>query len=91
MTWNGLDIKKEDVFLHPAGAASCAQQDSVDFTPEKDSPDYKATVIAAKLICKDCVCVNECLDHALSSSACQIGVRGGTTEAERESLRRVRR
>ena len=44
---------------------------------------------AAKKICASCPLKFDCLEYALNTH--EIGIWGGTTEAQRESLRRDRR
>lgn len=48
-----------------------------------------AAVEMAKSICRECPVIRPCLVHALNAH--EVGVWGGTTEAEREELRRRRR
>lgn len=51
-------------------------------------PDNAAGLIAPRAICEDCPVTSECLDHALRHE--KYGVWAGTSERQREELRRRR-
>lgn len=63
----------------------CTDVDSPLFFPTYDSP---SSTEAAKKICAWCPIRVECLRHAMEND--ELGVWGGTSEAERRSLKRPR-
>lgn len=67
-------------------AAACQRTSPSIFYPTEG--DY-AAVDAAKAICAGCPVREACLDDALAHR--DSGVWGGTTEDERERIRRARR
>jgi WhiB family redox-sensing transcriptional regulator len=68
-------------------AANCIGEDPAIFFPEKaDGGDNRP----AKLICKECIVQDECLDYALANNESH-GIWGGVGERQRQRLRRVAR
>jgi WhiB family redox-sensing transcriptional regulator len=69
--------------------ALCVQVDPDLFFPETDrGTAFDRQVTAAKRVCAGCPVLAQCLDYALRSLP--DGIAGGTTPAERTSLRRRR-
>ncbi|WP_141566318.1 WhiB family transcriptional regulator, partial [Pseudonocardia sp. N23] len=69
--------------------ALCVQVDPDLFFPETDrGTAFDRQVTAAKRVCAGCPVLAQCLDYALR--ALPDGIAGGTTPAERSSLRRRR-
>ncbi|MFB9745428.1 WhiB family transcriptional regulator, partial [Pseudonocardia sulfidoxydans] len=69
--------------------ALCVQVDPDLFFPEADrGTAFDRQVTAAKRVCAGCPVLTQCLDYALW--ALPDGIAGGTTPAERVSLRRRR-
>ncbi len=64
------------------GQANCLGVDPDLFFPERG-----ASTREAKGVCRGCVVREECLQFALATHQ-EFGVWGGTTEAERRTLRR---
>lgn len=63
--------------------AICGQTDPEIFFPEKG-----VSGAAAKLICRRCPVVNQCLDYAVNAPMLLEGVWGGTTALQRREMRR---
>lgn len=74
---------------------ACSTTDPELFFPrEIELPNGKVIskykdAAAAKKICSECPLKFDCLEYALNTH--EIGIWGGTTEAQRENLRRDRR
>ncbi len=64
--------------------ALCAETDPEAFFPEKGDKPY-----AALRICQRCAVQKECLQYAVENNE-RYGVWGGTTEKQRQELRRHR-
>jgi WhiB family redox-sensing transcriptional regulator len=79
------------------GEALCAEVDPELFFPQEVEVVQSKTIpisvykdlAAAKEICKRCPLAAECLAYALNNQV--IGVWGGTTERQRDQLRRRNR
>ena len=71
---------------------ACVNEDPELFFPEGDprSARYRAQVVAAKLVCKECVIEAKCLEVALESNE-EFGIWGGMTKEERKDLKRLGR
>ena len=87
------DFKIPDFVLD--GPASCANVDpelffpqEVEVTKTKVVGKY-VNISAARKICSDCPLKVSCLEYALRNH--ELGVWGGTTEGQRDSLRKARR
>jgi WhiB family redox-sensing transcriptional regulator len=78
------------------GEAACAEVDPELFF-SVDTEDYQGRIIGssypsiqqAKSVCGGCELKFDCLAYALKANV--MGIWGGTTEAQRNSLRRNRR
>lgn len=64
----------------------CAEVDSELFFPEREPG--KATFQQAKSICSKCIHKTECLEWAITNF--EWGIWGGTTEKQRQKMRRKR-
>lgn len=64
--------------------ASCKSEEATSFFPQTKEEESSALAI-----CGICPVQQDCLDHALETSE-RFGVWGGTTERERQKLRRTR-
>lgn len=73
------------VEIPTTGAEPCAKADPELFFPLKGQTDL---IAAAKALCFGCPIKRECADYALNHDETLYGIWGGTTEAEREALRR---
>lgn len=69
--------------------AACRNLDPDLFFPVGETGDALEQVEAAKAVCRVCPVQQECLEYALAANE-QAGIWGGTTEAERRSIRRRR-
>jgi WhiB family redox-sensing transcriptional regulator len=72
------------------GTPACSTVDPELFFPQEDQGSLVAKYVnlsKAKAICSTCPLKNPCLEYALRNM--EIGVWGGTTENQREELRRV--
>jgi WhiB family transcriptional regulator, redox-sensing transcriptional regulator len=69
--------------------AACATADPDLFFPISTAGPAARQVARAKAICARCQIRQECLVYALDAGSVQ-GIWGGTTESERQSLRRRR-
>lgn len=67
--------------------AACLTQDPDLFFPVGTTGPAVEQVRAAKAVCARCPVVTPCLEHALTTGQ-RAGVWGGTTEEERQALRR---
>lgn len=67
------------------GRAACASYPHALFFPSPDAAVRE--VERAKAICSVCPVIQLCLEYALETNQ-RSGIWGGTTEAERRSLRR---
>lgn len=74
---------------------SCASADPELFFPQESEP-YPGKIVsrytdiaAAKKICAGCPIKFECLDYGLKHA--EIGIWGGLTESQRDSLRKTNR
>lgn len=65
--------------------ALCAQSDPDLWFPDKGRPAYKATVV-----CHGCPLLEICLEWALTHEEGKYGVWGGTTETQRQQMRKAR-
>ena len=65
--------------------AACAQTDPELFFPEKGQPSA-----LAKLVCRRCPVIAQCLEYAVNSPILLEGVWGGTSMKQRQELRRQR-
>jgi WhiB family transcriptional regulator, redox-sensing transcriptional regulator len=70
------------------GRAACRDSDPELFFPDSDIRSARATIKAAKLICRGCPVNAACLTWALASGE-QAGIWGGLTEDERRRLHRA--
>lgn len=78
------------------GTQLCTKIDPETFFPElpekptgQDKRAFNLAINKAKAICNSCVFVNACLEYAITTSV--VGVWGGTTERERNNIRRSRK
>lgn len=62
---------------------------TADLRTGRWSRQQKATIDEAKDVCAGCPVQEQCLAHAMDTR--QAGIWGGTTEGERDALRRTRR
>ena len=69
---------------------ACANTDTEAFFPEK-AGGPTGDVKQAKRICLTCPVLDECLDYALHAQPHVYGIWGGTTEGQRNRLRRQAR
>jgi WhiB family redox-sensing transcriptional regulator len=65
-------------------AGICAQTDPEAFFP--DTGQYRISRMA-RLICQQCIVIEDCLAHALAHPELE-GVWGGTTKQQRQKMRR---
>jgi WhiB family redox-sensing transcriptional regulator len=72
---------------------NCASVDPELFFPQESEP-YPGKIIskyidiaAAKRVCSDCPLKLQCLEYGLKNA--EIGIWGGLTESQRESLRKA--
>lgn len=72
---------------------NCSSVDPELFFPQESEP-YPGKIVskytdiaAAKRICADCPIKLQCLEYGLKNA--EIGIWGGLTESQRESLRRA--
>jgi WhiB family redox-sensing transcriptional regulator len=81
------DVSKS--FMEPVVGKQAACSTVED--PEIFFPSYaeggEFTVAMAKKVCRSCYLINECLEFALHTGD-QWGILGGTTPAERTSIKR---
>jgi WhiB family redox-sensing transcriptional regulator len=78
-----MDPRREDTMsLEWMDDALCREIDAELFFPENTTPS------AARKACALCTVQTECLEYALQRPV--MGVWGGTTEKERQRLRRMR-
>jgi WhiB family transcriptional regulator, redox-sensing transcriptional regulator len=84
VTLSPTQLTRELVADWRVRAACSAIQHSL-FFPLGDTD--QARIDQAKAICADCAVTDDCLRYALETNQ-QVGIWGGTTEAERKSLRR---
>lgn len=68
------------------GEPPCASTDPDAFFPDPESPNSVEMAKLAKKTCSTCFYKDECLEWALKSD--EIGIWGGTTEAERRRMKR---
>lgn len=66
--------------------ARCQEEDTELFFILRGDPNQKQKRIAAYAICQYCPVKLECLDYAIINH--EVGIWGGTTDAERRFLRR---
>lgn len=64
--------------------AACLDTDPSGFFPERET---KRTTEAAKMVCNDCVVINDCLRYAVTTFQ-DYGVWGGLSTTERRKYRR---
>ena len=69
--------------------ARCREEDPELFFPVGTGDPAKVQIAAAKKICAQCPVVEPCLTWALDNG--QTGVWGGTSDEERQSIRRRQR
>lgn len=69
----------------PDSSALCSQTDAQLFFPEKGQSDQAKT---ARRICNACPLIEPCREYALTVAV--YGFWGGTSERERQKIRRVR-
>lgn len=69
------------------GHPECAETDPELFFPATDHMSHQ--ISAAKDICQRCPVQGSCLQYAMNHGV--EGIWGGTTEAERRTMRRLRR
>ncbi|MGH3584846.1 MAG: WhiB family transcriptional regulator [Pseudonocardia sp.] len=70
-------------------AAACRTEDPDLFFPGGTTGHWLVQAAEAKAICRACPVIETCLDWAMDSGQ-QAGIWGGTTETERDNLRRRR-
>lgn len=63
--------------------AACLHADPEAFFPEKGGSST-----AAMQMCADCPVADDCLDYAMQSPVVLYGIWGGTSERERQRMRR---
>ena len=63
--------------------AICAGTDPEAFFPEKGGSTQSAM---ARMVCRGCPVISECLDYALEHNA-KFGIWGGLTDKERRGMR----
>lgn len=68
------------------GEPPCASTDPDAFFPDPETPNSAEIAKLAKKTCSTCIYKDECLEWALKSD--EIGIWGGTTEAERRRMKR---
>ena len=81
--WVARQLAAGRTTRHWVESAACAQTDPELFFPEKGKPSG-----SAKLVCRRCPAIAECLEFALNSPIQVEGVWGATTFKERQELRR---
>lgn len=67
--------------------AACLDEDPDLFFPVGTTGPAVAQALRAKAVCARCPVASPCLQHAVTTGQ-RTGVWGGTTEDEREALRR---
>ncbi len=68
--------------------ASCRDTDPDLFFPVGTTGTALDQIEAAKVVCRDCYALPECLEFALATNQ-ESGVWGGTSEDERRKLRKA--
>lgn len=68
------------------GEPPCSSSDPDLFFPEPNTPNAAMITKMAKKTCSECPYLAECLEWALKAD--EIGIWGGTTEAERRRMKR---
>lgn len=69
------------------GTPNCATTDPEIFFPERGNA--REAVISAKMVCSSCQYIGACREWAIENN--ETGVWGGTTDRERQRLRRIRK
>jgi len=77
--------RKYPTFLN-VGTPNCATADPEAFFLERGAARWEVEI--AKKVCSTCMLIGVCREWALENN--EMGIWGGTTEAERKKIRRMR-
>jgi WhiB family transcriptional regulator, redox-sensing transcriptional regulator len=80
-------IRKELALIDWRETARCKEMDPDLFFPVGTTGPALLQIEAAKAVCRQCNCREECLQYALDSNQ-EYGIWGGMTEEERRYMRR---